>query len=122
MNEIVKRSPAVTSMTFLKLLKEAGVNLPENVAQVIVESKAQDMVRVYYRCFADHETVNALVDVVMKVDREATSEELYPDSRAKALYAAYWRGTAGFIGEGWKDAWEMLSPEEKHGWEQAAKA
>lgn len=122
MNEEKKRAIAVTARDFHQILKDAGVQLPQNCATVIIEAHVGGVVEVFYRCFADDETVTAAAQTILKVETQLKNPQPSVTERAQCMFAAYWRVTTGLVGEGWRDAWEALEEQQKGGWMQAVYA
>lgn len=122
MKEIKQKAIAVVAKDLYTKLQELGVKIPDNCADIIIEARVGDVVNIYYRCFADQETVDAMAAVMLKVNSELAEPHRFTDERAQRMFSAYWRTTTGLTGDGWKDAWELLADEQKGGWYQAVHA
>lgn len=122
MTDTKKKAIAVTSKDLWLRLKELGVTIPDNCADIIIEARVGDVVRIYYRCYADKEATEAAASIMFRVDSELADAPRTTYERVQAMFAAYWKvaGDRSDIGPG--EAWKNLTEEQKGGWYQAVMA
>jgi hypothetical protein len=51
--------------SFWKQLKDAGVNLPDDVSRIVIDVQANERIKVYYETYASKEIMDVVVESLM---------------------------------------------------------
>lgn len=64
-----KRDPGISTAELWQMLIAAGIEVPANVSRIIVDAKADGLVEIIWKCFADPDVAEVVVDVIADVQK-----------------------------------------------------